>query len=134
MDKSTCRTIQRKLDELTLDENPGSDISQHLAGCSVCNDFQLKQVKLRQLVGGLGTVPAPADFDFRLRSRLAKESTNSSFHSSIGFWSLRYRNLAAGLVVALLVAAAFFVFQLNRSNAPQMISKENPPQNVIPAT
>jgi hypothetical protein len=113
MNKTTCSAIQRKLDELLLDDGLGSEISTHLAGCAKCSDFHLKGTRVRQLVGSLGSVQAPADFDFRLRARLANEVTGSTFH----FWSNPYRTVAAALVVALLVGVSFVVFQMARSKS-----------------
>jgi hypothetical protein len=111
MNKTTCSAIQRKLDELLLNDGLGSEISTHLDGCAECSDFHSKRTSLRQLVGSLRTVPAPADFDFRLRARLANENTGSTLR----FWSNPYRTVAAALVVALLVGVSFVVFQMVRS-------------------
>jgi hypothetical protein len=128
MNKTTCSAIQRKLDELLLDDGPGSEISTHLAECPECSDFHLKGTRLRRLVGNLGTVPAPADFDFRLRARLANEDTRSIFH----FWSRHYRTVAAALAVALLVGVSFVVFQLTRSknNSVNFTSGANPSKSI----
>jgi hypothetical protein len=129
MNKTTCSAIQRKLDESLLDDGLGSEISTHLAGCPDCSDFHLKETRLRQLVGSLGTVPAPADFDFRLRARLANEDSRADFQ----FWSLRYRTVAAALVVALIVGVSFVVFQMTGSNGTSVnVSDGNPPK-IIPA-
>ena len=67
---------------MMLGEDCNAEVSQHLGECSECRVFHDKQIKLRQIVGSLGTVSAPADFDFRLRSRLASENSNSGFHLS----------------------------------------------------
>ena len=132
MNKTTCSEIQRKLDELLLDDDPGSEVSTHLAGCRECSDFHQKGTSLRQLVGSLGTVAAPADFDFRLRARLANENSGSAFH----FWSLRSRTVAAALGLALLVGVSFAVFQATRSKAPgvDVVKKDNPPKTIIQDT
>ena len=132
MNKTTCSAIQRKLDELLLDDDPGSEVSIHLVACPECSDFHLKRTRLRQLVGSLGTVAAPADFDFRLRARLANENSGSAIH----FWSLRSRNVAAGLGVALLFGVSLAVFQATRSRGPgvDVVKKDNPPQTIIQDT
>jgi hypothetical protein len=108
----TCSGIQRELDEWQPDDELGVKVTEHLAGCLECSDFHLKHTRLRQLVGSLGTVPAPADFDFRLRARLAKEKTS---RSNVSFWSLPYKAVAAALLVALLVGASYVIFQKTRS-------------------
>lgn len=126
MNKTTCSAIQRKLDELQLNNDPGSEVSTHLVTCPECRDFQLKGIRLRQLVGSLGTVAAPADFDFRLRARLANENTESAFH----FSSLRSQTVAAALGFALLVGVSFAVFYATRSSGPRVdvVKKDNPPK------
>lgn len=132
MNKTTCSAIQRKLDELPLDYDPGSEVSTHLVACPECRDFQLKGTKLRQLVGSLETVAAPSDFDFRLRARLANENSGSAFH----FWSLRSQTVAAALGFALLVGVSFAVFQATRTKGPgvDVVKKESPAQTIVQAT
>ncbi len=71
MRKNNCKLIRRELDELMLGEAWSSDATEHLRECASCREFHEQQTKLRQIVGSLGTVEAPADFDFRLRARLA---------------------------------------------------------------
>ena len=73
MRKNNCEVIRQELDELMLDENSSAAVTEHLRECAACREFNEKQTKLRQIVGSLGTVSAPPDFDFRLRARLANE-------------------------------------------------------------
>src|ERR1044071_4403914 len=82
MTQANCKEIRRELDELMLDDDYGVRVSTHLRECSECRDFETKQIKLRRIVGSLGTVSAPADFDFKLRARLANENSKASFHFS----------------------------------------------------
>jgi len=97
MRKNNCELIRRELDELMLDEACSSSMADHLRNCAGCREFQEKQTKLRRIVGSLGTVAAPPDFDFRLRARLANES--SSAVSQFGYWSRRAFAVAALLLV-----------------------------------
>ena len=102
MRKNSCEVIRRELDELMLDDTCSSAAMEHLRECAACSEFHEKQTKLRQMVGGLGTVAAPPDFDFRLRARLAGESNGAS----IRYWPLARRGLA---VAAALIVLAFGV-------------------------
>jgi hypothetical protein len=43
----------------------------HASACRACGDELRERESLRALVGGLGKVGAPADFEFRLRARMA---------------------------------------------------------------
>jgi hypothetical protein len=45
----------------------------HLEGCANCRAFGDERLALRRLVGGLERVSAPADFEFRMRARMAAE-------------------------------------------------------------
>ena len=104
MSKENCTTIRRELDEWTLGNQYNADILAHLNECSECREFDEKQTKLRQIVGSLGTVAAPPDFDFRLRSRLASDNARSAFHfNAQGLLGQRSAAVAASLV--LLIAA-----------------------------
>src|SRR4029079_11747032 len=48
MSKLDCATIRRELDEIMLGEESGAAVSEHLAECNDCRDFNEKQMKLRQ--------------------------------------------------------------------------------------
>ena len=132
MKRSNCTNIQTELDEMLLSEDCSAEVSQHLGECNECRVFHEKQLKLRQIVGSLGTVSAPADFDFRLRSRLARENSNSGFHLSnlVGFGQ-RTAVIATALV---LIIAAVFVYRnfMNRNEAPQTITRKEVPANLQP--
>ena len=89
MRKNNCEVIRRELDELMLDETCSTAALEHLRECGACRKFHEKQTKLRQIVGSLGTVAAPADFDFRLRARLANESASAASHFSFVAWPVQ---------------------------------------------
>lgn len=97
MKEKRCESVRRELEELSLNEDVGVAAAGHLQTCSDCREFQRQQLKLRQIVGSLGTVNAPADFDFRLRARLAADSAAPSFR--YGFFAVRGLATAAVLVV-----------------------------------
>ena len=126
MRKNTCEVIRRELDELNLDETCSTAAIAHLRECGACRDFHEKQTKLRQIVGGLGTVSAPADFDFRLRARLANESSAvSSFHFIA--WPVIRRGLATAAVLLVFATGAFLVRNvLNRPPAVDQTAKQAP--------
>ena len=91
MRKTNCKLIRRELDELMLGEAWSAAATEHLRECAECREFHVQQTKLRKIVGSLGTVEAPADFDFRLRARLAKDASSAPI-----YWRL----VRSGLVVA----------------------------------
>jgi len=91
MRNNNCKLVRRELDELMLGEAWSAAATEHLRDCAECREFHVQQTKLRKIVGSLGTVEAPADFDFRLRARLAKGASSAPI-----YWRL----VRSGMVVA----------------------------------
>jgi hypothetical protein len=102
-----CEPVRRELEELRLNEDFSAATTEHLQTCLECRDFQRQHTKLRQIVGSLGTVDAPADFDFRLRARLAADSQAPSFR----FWSFTVKGLATAAVLLVFGVGALVVWQ-----------------------
>lgn len=118
MMKTNCNTIRRELDEMNLGEEGSASVILHLQQCVECQEFHQSRTRLRQLVGSLETVEAPADFDFRLRARLAGEKAGSAHGRVFANWSPGFRALAAAAIV-LLVGVVLFVSQ-RRSQQPSV--------------
>ncbi len=95
-----CRFIRREIEEAGPADSLSLNVSDHLDGCAACGVFFNEQVKLRELVSSLGTVAAPADFDFRLRARLAGEKPKAAHWFIPGNLSLGSR---AGAFASLLL-------------------------------
>src|SRR5215510_12652871 len=103
---NNCEVIRQELDELMLGETCSAAVLEHLRECGACREFNEKQTRLRQIVGSLGTVSAPPDFDFRLRARLANDANGTAaFH----FWPAVKRGLAFAVVLLLFVVGALLV-------------------------
>jgi hypothetical protein len=132
MRKDYCEVIRRELDELMLDEAGSSSALEHLRDCAGCREFYQKQTKLRRMVGSLGTVAAPPDFDFRLRARLANEANSATFHLQSVYWPFVRRGVA--VAAALLVVATGVVVVRNIMNRPETVAiKSQPAVNPAPA-
>jgi len=112
MKDTRCEPVRRELEELTLNETFGGATAGHLRDCAECREFQRQQMKLRQIVGSLGTVNAPADFDFRLRARLAADSQRSSFRS------FAVKGLATAAVLVVFGVGVAVVWQRNAPQGP----------------
>jgi len=122
MSKSICTTIQRELDEMALNEDCSVVSLEHLTQCDECRDYYQKQTKLREMVGSLGTVSAPPDFEIRLRSRLARD--NASRAPFINLWSLRQQNAVVATMLVLLIGGAILVTQLiKRDSEPPRVAE-----------
>ena len=110
MRKNNCGVVRQELDELMLDEGCSSSAAEHLRECGECREFQQQQNRLRQIVGSLGTVSAPADFDFRLRARLANASSSAAY--------LPFIRRGFALATVLLIFATGVVLVRNVWNQP----------------
>jgi hypothetical protein len=126
MRKNNCEEIRRQLDELLLDEQCSASVSGHLNECSECREFHQTQTKLRQMVGRLGTVEAPADFEFRLRARLANDS-NSALPFGFAYWSFARRGLAVASVLIVLAAGAVLLRNIMDQPTRFNVAEQNPP-------
>ena len=111
MRKNNCGVVRQELDELMLGETASAAAVEHLRECAACREFNQQQTKLRQIVGSLGTVAAPPDFDFRLRARLANDSSSAGLT-----WPFARRGFA--LATVLLVFATGAVLLKNILNRP----------------
>lgn len=100
MSKSRCQDVRRELEEIDLGGSQSKTTVDHLSECEDCRDVDEKQRKLQQIVASLGTIAAPADFDFKLRARLANEKHDTTYANN-WFFS-RHGVTATGLIVLLL--------------------------------
>lgn len=121
-----CEVIRRELEDVALNEEFSAAAASHLKTCADCRDFHRQQTKLRQIVGSLGTVNAPADFDFRLRARLAADADKPNFR----FWTITVRGLATAAVLVVFGAGAVMIWQQIQTPPPTTIAvtPQQPPQ------
>jgi hypothetical protein len=125
MRTTTCDHIRRALDEIMLEESTSPVVEAHLRSCANCQEFDQKQRKLRQIVGSLGTVEAPSDFDFRLRARLASEPATGSYH----FWPVLKWGSTAVAAGVLFFGGFTFVRQFTLPSTPSQSAQVKPPAN-----
>jgi hypothetical protein len=126
MRDTKCELIRRELDELRLGDEAGVVARQHLRDCGECREFHQQQIRLRQIVGSLGTVQAPPDFDFRLRARLANESSNVGFHLRAFQWSPATKGFAAAAMLLVFVGGVVYVRTVVNRPAVTEIAVQNP--------
>ncbi|HEX7177335.1 MAG TPA: hypothetical protein VF240_18905 [Pyrinomonadaceae bacterium] len=65
-----CKAYRDEADAADLGDAPGAAARAHLALCDACRIFRDEREGLRRLLGGMGSVAAPADFEFRLRAAM----------------------------------------------------------------
>ena len=114
MKEKRCELVRRELEELMLNEEFSAAAAEHLESCADCREFQQQQMKLRQMVGSLGTVNAPADFDFRLRARLAEDSRAPGFR----YWSFAVRGMATAAILLVFGVGVTILWERGHKEMP----------------
>jgi hypothetical protein len=121
MNGNVCREVRREIDQSELRQVLSADTEAHMAACVACQAFSDERLRLRELVGGLQPVTAPADFEMKLRARIARERDLPKqpfiFRLLISTPAIAF---AAVLVIA--VAAVVFIGQRNHAPAPAQAS------------
>jgi hypothetical protein len=120
MRNNNCKLIRREIDELMLGEAWSAAATEHLRDCAECREFHVQQTKLRKIVGSLGTVEAPADFDFRLRARLAKSASSAPI-----YWRLvRSVMVVAAMAVVVLMGVVVVRDTMRQMENPGEVAKK----------
>ncbi|HYW74702.1 MAG TPA: hypothetical protein VE961_26995 [Pyrinomonadaceae bacterium] len=134
MSGNICREVRREIDQSELRQSLSNGSEAHLESCAACAAFRDERARLRELVGGLKPVSAPADFEMRLRARIARERDLPAQP-----FIFRFMTSTPAIVVAaiLVVAVAAFVFisQQNRRQSPALATGNgNPATTPAPVT
>ena len=131
MKQTICNQVRSEFDEKDLTVSLSTGAMEHLRHCRECQEFQSKGTTLRQIVGSLETVAAPADFDFRLRARLANDRTVASYRSMapVRVWRMRSAAVAAMLLI---FAGTIFVMRQNQGVPPDQAVNVVADNNVAP--
>lgn len=135
MNANFCREVRREIDQSELRQSLSAGSEAHLASCAACKTFQDERLHLRALVGGLQPVTAPADFEMRLRARIARERDLPK-QPFIFRALMSTPAIVVTAVVVIAVAGIVFFSQRNRPQAPSLAGTNNPqtvqsPQPVV---
>ena len=119
-----CRVTRQQIDELELGERPSERATAHLSLCAGCRDFRAQRNELRQLVGSLESVVAPADFEMRLRARIAREQSPSQepFFARL----IRTPALAAAALFVMVGGTLVWVAQRDIEPSPPLAKVQQP--------
>lgn len=85
MKRIDCSNIRQEIEEAASGELLAAPAREHLRNCGACATFGKEQQQLKEMVASLGGVEAPADFDFKLRARLAASHSSVRGISGNGF-------------------------------------------------
>jgi hypothetical protein len=105
----SCQKFRVEIEETARTASLGEGTASHLAGCGECRAFRDERESLRGLVASLARVEAPADFEFRLRARIARAEGASEARSGWrGFVPSAAWVAVAGCLVLALSLFAYF--------------------------
>lgn len=77
----SCDKFRNEIEEMPRGNALAAGVSAHVASCESCRAFRVERERVRGLVAELARVEAPADFEFRLRARIAR-ATDASHAAS----------------------------------------------------
>ena len=112
----SCKEFQIEVEESATGRELTEESARHARVCEACRRFYTERRALREILGKVPAVSAPADFDFRLRARLA--ATRERRRASFGRFNFSPGNLAITVAAsfALLFALAVAVQQFRSSH------------------
>src|SRR5260370_2077456 len=115
-----CRATRQEIDE------GGGRLSaqalRHAASCAQCLAFQNERARLRELLTSLEPVTAPADFDFRLRARIAAQTEKPGIGSFVGGFALSTQAIAVATLAVVVALSAVWFVRLQRNRTPMVVS------------
>lgn len=125
---SDCKVFRREIGGAAGRTDLGAGAAAHADTCRACGEALREREAVRGLVRSLGKVEAPADFEFRLRARMAA-ANGAGRRGPLGGLRPAYRFApAAFAAVLLLVAATLYLRQGARTDgggaAPSGVARE----------
>jgi hypothetical protein len=104
----SCRETKDAVDTASVRSGLSKGAEAHLSGCSDCRQYADSTFMLMGMLASQPRVEAPADFDFRLRARIARaRDENRGWRAALAeFWSRSFSWKEAAAAVAVLVAVA----------------------------
>src|SRR5215471_15896512 len=126
MNGRVCREVRREIDQSELGQSLSANAESHMAACPACVEFRRERSRLRELVGALTPVTAPADFDMRLRARLARERDVPP-QPFIFRFVMSTPGIAIAAVLVLVVGTVVFLSQRRppQAQTPSLASDHN---------
>src|SRR3954468_12499056 len=124
MNGNLCRQVRHEIDQTELRASLSAGSQAHVETCAACAGFRDERVRLREIIGGLRPVTAPADFEMRLRARIARERDLPK-QSFIFRFVTSTPAIVVAAVLVIVVGAIVFMSQKNRLQNLTIASTEN---------
>lgn len=118
-----CKGIQAVIDSASSRNPISSEAKAHLNGCPDCRSYSDQTNSLLALLSAQPRVQAPADFDFRLRARIARAQAEPvspfAFLENLLGRTFSLKQAAASLAALAMMAAGTTLY-FNQSSSKQM--------------
>ena len=134
MNANDCRTVRREIDASEMGQRLSQSLERHVSACAACAQFRNERAQLRELVGSLKPVAAPADFDMRLRARIARDKDASAQQPFIFRLAMTTPAIAVAALIVLTIASIVWFNQKNQTQTPSDGIATVNPSNDKPAT
>ena len=116
-----CQKVRRVIEATDRGDLLNVAVAEHIKECTACEKLNDEHLELRNLTANLGIVEAPADFDFRLRARLAR-ARSEDVRPAFGQFKFGLRSVAlASLMVVF--GAAMLIANLRNSQESPVVNK-----------
>lgn len=115
-----CRATRQEIDE--GGEQLSAQALRHVASCAPCLAFQNERARLRELLTSLEPVTAPADFDFRLRARIAAQTEKLGPRSFFSGFALSTPAMAVAAAVVVVALSVVWFVRVNQNRTPMVAS------------
>lgn len=133
MNRNECRATRQEIDQSELGQPLSAPMEAHLASCAECAQFRAERTHLRELVGSLAPVSAPADFDMRLRARMARERSSAARQPSIFRALISTPGIAVAAVLVMLIGSIVWINQRKGSEPVNSAATASPREPSIAA-
>lgn len=126
---SDCKFYRREIDGAADGGVMSTSARAHATSCRACGDELRVRESLRALVGGLGKVEAPADFEFRLRARMAASKADGE-RGRFGGARWLYSFVPVAVAACFVVVSATLYFRQAAQTTPTVAA--GPARSVEP--
>ncbi len=130
--KETTAAIDNKLRRSSFDDA----VNTHLSGCPACRRHAGEMSSLLSLLSAQPRVQAPADFDFRLRARIARAKAEQTNPAGLfeNLWAKAFSwGQAATAMATIALVVAFSTFYFKQDNAAPVRTDDVAVANVTPS-
>lgn len=132
MSTMNCQKVRRVIEATDRGDFLNAAAAEHIKGCRACEKLNEQHRELRNITANLGTVEAPADFDFRLRARLARANAED-VRPGFGRFTFGLRSAAlASLMVVF--GGAMLIANLRTSEQHPVVEKPAANEAIVAAT